>query len=232
MKFRVCRDVSHLRIKKGNWQKYSQGLNGGRGGRRHHLGSCLNLVSLSETLWGLWGGVGGRHRFSFDICEDLCGGFFENQGAEAKIRGAFLLPTMIFLFWRWISSVHRRCASFGSPGHRDTISPSPGLSEGSRMDNVKSISTSTKTVSGRKISTKRIEVNLQEKAKGWRQPVPVLRARQWGRRCCPWIARSSTYIKQELNYKSFLRINRNVFSRLQMKTASMAAPEVFINGLV
>ncbi|CAO2622646.1 DnaJ homolog subfamily B member 6 [Lemmus lemmus] len=84
---------------------------------------------------------GGRDPFSFDFFEDPFDDFFGSRRASRDTG----------------------FSSFGSLGHRGLTSFSSASFGGSGMGNFKSISTSIKIVNGKKITTKRIVENGQER---------------------------------------------------------------------
>ncbi|CAO2581581.1 DnaJ homolog subfamily B member 6, partial [Lemmus lemmus] len=84
---------------------------------------------------------GGRDPFSFDLFEDPFDDFFGSRRASRDTG----------------------FSSFGSVGHGGLTAFSSASFGGSGMGNFKSISTSTKIVNGKKITTKRIVENGQER---------------------------------------------------------------------
>ncbi|EHB03107.1 DnaJ-like protein subfamily B member 6-B [Heterocephalus glaber] len=119
------------------YDKYGkEGLNGGGGGGSHFDSPFEFGFTFRNPDDGLTEFFGGRDPFSFDFFEDPFEDFFGNRRDPrgSRSRGHGGLPSF-------------SSTSFG----------------GSGMGNVKSISTSTKIVNGRKITTKRIVENDQER---------------------------------------------------------------------
>ncbi|XP_030356288.1 dnaJ homolog subfamily B member 6 isoform X4 [Strigops habroptila] len=103
---------------------------------------------------------GGRDPFSFDFFEDPFEDFFGvrrgPRGSRSRGGGSFFsafggFPT----FGSGFSSFDTGFTSFGSLGHGGLTSFSSTSFGGSGLGNFKSVSTSTKIVNGRKITTKR-----------------------------------------------------------------------------
>ncbi|KAJ7322170.1 hypothetical protein JRQ81_018457 [Phrynocephalus forsythii] len=111
---------------------------------------------------------GGRDPFSFDFFEDPFEDFFGNRRGQRGNRnrggGSFFSAFGGFPgFGGGFSSFDTGFTSFGSLGHGGLTSFSSTSFGGSSMGNFKSVSTSTKIVNGRKITTKRIVENGQER---------------------------------------------------------------------
>ncbi|XP_060104046.1 dnaJ homolog subfamily B member 6 [Heteronotia binoei] len=111
---------------------------------------------------------GGRDPFSFDFFEDPFDDFFGNRrgtrGTRNRGGGSFFSAFGGFpAFGSGFSSFDTGFTSFGSLGHGGLTSFSSTSFGGSGMGNFKSVSTSTKIVNGRKITTKRIVENGQER---------------------------------------------------------------------
>ncbi|XP_060539525.1 dnaJ homolog subfamily B member 6 isoform X3 [Pantherophis guttatus] len=111
---------------------------------------------------------GGRDPFSFDFFEDPFEDFFGNRrgsrGNRSRGGGSFFSAFGGFpAFGGGFSSFDTGFTSFGSLGHGGLTSFSSTSFGGSGMGNFKSVSTSTKIVNGRKITTKRIVENGQER---------------------------------------------------------------------
>uniref|UniRef100_A0A8C6ZQT4 DnaJ heat shock protein family (Hsp40) member B6 n=1 Tax=Nothoprocta perdicaria TaxID=30464 RepID=A0A8C6ZQT4_NOTPE len=110
---------------------------------------------------------GGRDPFSFDFFEDPFEDFFGNRrGPRNRNRGggSFFSAFGGFpAFGSGFSSFDTGFTSFGPLGHGGLTSFSSTSFGGSGMGNFKSVSTSTKIVNGRKITTKRIVENGQER---------------------------------------------------------------------
>ncbi|XP_054246219.1 dnaJ homolog subfamily B member 6 isoform X3 [Indicator indicator] len=110
---------------------------------------------------------GGRDPFSFDFFdpfEDLFGGRRGPRGSRSRGGGSFFSAFSGFpAFGSGFPSFDTGFTSFGSLGHGGLTSFSSTSFGGSGMGNFKSVSTSTKIVNGRKITTKRIVENGQER---------------------------------------------------------------------
>uniref|UniRef100_A0A8C4TYH2 DnaJ heat shock protein family (Hsp40) member B6 n=1 Tax=Falco tinnunculus TaxID=100819 RepID=A0A8C4TYH2_FALTI len=111
---------------------------------------------------------GGRDPFSFDFFEDPFEDFFGGRrgprGSRSRGGGSFFSAFGGFpAFGSGFSSFDTGFTSFGSLGHGGLTSFSSTSFGGSGMGNFKSVSTSTKIVNGRKITTKRIVENGQER---------------------------------------------------------------------
>ncbi|CAK6434184.1 unnamed protein product [Pipistrellus nathusii] len=111
---------------------------------------------------------GGRDPFSFDFFEDPFDDFF---GTRRGPRGSRNRGTTSFFsaftgfpaFGGGFPSFDAGFTSFGSIGHGGLTAFSSSSFGGGGMGNFKSVSTSTKIVNGRKITTKRIVENGQER---------------------------------------------------------------------
>ncbi|XP_008054744.2 dnaJ homolog subfamily B member 6 [Carlito syrichta] len=111
---------------------------------------------------------GGADPFSFDFFEDPFEDFFGNRrgprGSRSRGTGSFFSAFSGFpSFGSGFPSFDTGFTSFGSLGHGGLTSFSSTSFGGSGMGNFKSVSTSTKIVNGRKITTKRIVENGQER---------------------------------------------------------------------
>uniref|UniRef100_A0A670ZT00 DnaJ heat shock protein family (Hsp40) member B6 n=1 Tax=Pseudonaja textilis TaxID=8673 RepID=A0A670ZT00_PSETE len=111
---------------------------------------------------------GGRDPFSFDFFEDPFEDFFGNRrgprGNRSRGGGSLFSAFGGFpAFGGGFSSFDTGFTSFGSLGHGGLTSFSSTSFGGSGMGNFKSVSTSTKLVNGRKVTTKRIVENGQER---------------------------------------------------------------------
>ncbi|XP_026536716.1 dnaJ homolog subfamily B member 6 isoform X1 [Notechis scutatus] len=112
---------------------------------------------------------GGRDPFSFDFFEDPFEDFFGNRrgprGNRSRGGGSLFSAFGGFpAFGSGFSSFDTAgFTSFGSLGHGGLTSFSSTSFGGSGMGNFKSVSTSTKLVNGRKVTTKRIVENGQER---------------------------------------------------------------------
>nr|KAF6271969.1 DnaJ heat shock protein family (Hsp40) member B6 [Pipistrellus kuhlii] len=111
---------------------------------------------------------GGRDPFSFDFFEDPFDDFF---GTRRGPRGSRNRGTTSFFsaftgfpaFGGGFPAFDAGFTSFGSIGHGGLTAFSSSSFGGGGMGNFKSVSTSTKIVNGRKITTKRIVENGQER---------------------------------------------------------------------
>ncbi|KAM9186287.1 dnaJ homolog subfamily B member 6 isoform 2-T2 [Dugong dugon] len=149
------------------YDKYGkEGLNG-RGGS--HLGSPFAFGFTFRNPEDVFREFfGGRDPFSFDFFEDPFEDFFGNhrgpRGSRSRDTGSFFSAFSGFpSFGGGFSSFDTGFTSFGSLGHGGVTSFSSTSFGGSGLGNFKSISTSTKMVNGRKITTKRIVENGQER---------------------------------------------------------------------
>uniref|UniRef100_A0A2K5QNE8 J domain-containing protein n=1 Tax=Cebus imitator TaxID=2715852 RepID=A0A2K5QNE8_CEBIM len=110
---------------------------------------------------------GEEEPFSFDFFEDTFVDFFGNAGGPRGRRSRGTVSFSVFSgflsFGSRFPSFDTGFTSFGSLGYRDLTSFSSTSFGGSGMGNFKSISASTKIVNGRKITTKRIVENSQER---------------------------------------------------------------------
>uniref|UniRef100_A0A8C5YDE2 DnaJ heat shock protein family (Hsp40) member B6 n=1 Tax=Microcebus murinus TaxID=30608 RepID=A0A8C5YDE2_MICMU len=152
------------------YDKYGkEGLNGGGGGGSHldnpfEFGFTFrNPDDVFREFFG------GRDPFSFDFFEDPFEDFFGNRrgprGSRNRGTGSFFSAFAGFpSFGGGFSSFDTGFTSFGSLGHGGLTSfSSTSFGGGGGMGNFKSVSTSTKIVNGRKITTKRIVENGQER---------------------------------------------------------------------
>ncbi|XP_059567306.1 dnaJ homolog subfamily B member 6 isoform X7 [Myotis daubentonii] len=110
---------------------------------------------------------GGRDPFSFDFFDPFDDFFGTRRGPRgSRNRGTtsfFSAFTGFPAFGGGFPSFDTGFTSFGSIGHGGLTSFSSTSFGGSGMGNFKSVSTSTKIVNGRKITTKRIVENGQER---------------------------------------------------------------------
>ncbi|XP_041514742.1 dnaJ homolog subfamily B member 6 [Microtus oregoni] len=135
------------------YDKYSkEGLNGGGGGGSHFNSPFEFGFTFRNPDDVFREFFGGRDPFSFDFFEDPFDDFF---GSRRASRGNRSRGTGSFF------SAFSGFPSFG--GHGGLTSFSSASFGGSGMGNFKSISTSTKIVNGKKITTKRIVENGQER---------------------------------------------------------------------
>ncbi|XP_029444364.1 dnaJ homolog subfamily B member 6 isoform X2 [Rhinatrema bivittatum] len=127
------------------YDKYGkEGLNGGGGGS--HFDNPFEFGFTFRNPEDVFREFfGGRDPFSFDFFEDPFEDFFGNRRGQRgnRTRSGF--------------------TSFGSLGHGGFTSFSSSSFGGTGMGNFKSVSTSSKIVNGRKITTKRIVENGQER---------------------------------------------------------------------
>ncbi|XP_066483495.1 dnaJ homolog subfamily B member 6 [Tiliqua scincoides] len=150
------------------YDKYGkEGLNGGGGGS--HFDSPFEYGFTFRNPEDVFREFfGGRDPFSFDFFEDPFDDFFGNRrgprGNRNRGGGSFFSAFGGFpAFGSGFSSFDTGFTSFGSLGHGGLTSFSSTSFGGSGMGNFKSVSTSTKIVNGRKITTKRIVENGQER---------------------------------------------------------------------
>ncbi|XP_063159455.1 dnaJ homolog subfamily B member 6 isoform X1 [Candoia aspera] len=150
------------------YDKYGkEGLNGGGGGS--HFDSPFEYGFTFRNPEDVFREFfGGRDPFSFDFFEDPFDDFFGNRrgprGNRSRGGGSFFSAFSGFpAFGSGFSSFDTGFTSFGSLGHGGLTSFSSTSFGGSGMGNFKSVSTSTKIVNGRKITTKRIVENGQER---------------------------------------------------------------------
>ena len=145
-----------------------EGLNGGGGGGLHfdtpfEFGFTFrNPDDVFREFFG------GRDPFSFDFFEDPFEDFFGSRrgprGGRNQGTGSFFSAFGGFpSFGGGFSSFDTGFTSFASPGHGGLTSFSSTTFGGSGMGKFKSISTSTKMVNGRKITTKRIVEKGEER---------------------------------------------------------------------
>lgn len=151
------------------YDKYGkEGLNGGSGGGSHFDSPFEFGFTFRNPDDVFREFFGGRDPFSFDLFEDPFEDFFGNRrtprGSRSRGTGSFFSAFSGFPpFGGGFSSFDTGFTSFGSLGHGGLTSFSSTAFGGSGMGNYKSISTSTKMVNGRKITTKRIVENGQER---------------------------------------------------------------------
>ncbi|XP_055277627.1 dnaJ homolog subfamily B member 6 isoform X2 [Moschus berezovskii] len=145
-----------------------EGLNGGGGGGSHFDSPFEFGFTFRNPDDVFREFFGGRDPFSFDFFEDPFEDFFGNRrgprGSRSQGTGSFFSAFRGFpSFGGAFPSFDTGFASFGSLGHGGHTAFSSSAFGGSGMGNFKSISTSTKVVNGRKITTKRIVENGQER---------------------------------------------------------------------
>ncbi|XP_075778862.1 dnaJ homolog subfamily B member 6 isoform X2 [Pelodiscus sinensis] len=143
-----------------------EGLNGGGGGS--HFDSPFEYGFTFRNPEDVFREFfGGRDPFSFDFFdpfEDLFGNRRGQRGNRNRGGGPFFSAFNGFpAFGSGFSSFDTGFTSFGSLGHGGLTSFSSTSFGGSGMGSFKSVSTSTKIVNGRKITTKRIVENGQER---------------------------------------------------------------------
>ncbi|XP_075778863.1 dnaJ homolog subfamily B member 6 isoform X3 [Pelodiscus sinensis] len=144
-----------------------EGLNGGGGGS--HFDSPFEYGFTFRNPEDVFREFfGGRDPFSFDFFEDPFEDLFGNRRGQRGNRnrggGPFFSAFNGFpAFGSGFSSFDTGFTSFGSLGHGGLTSFSSTSFGGSGMGSFKSVSTSTKIVNGRKITTKRIVENGQER---------------------------------------------------------------------
>uniref|UniRef100_A0A8D0XZU2 J domain-containing protein n=1 Tax=Sus scrofa TaxID=9823 RepID=A0A8D0XZU2_PIG len=150
------------------YDKYGkEGLNGGSGGGSHFDSPFEFGFTFRNPDDVFREFFGGRDPFSFDLFdpfEDFFGNRRTPRGSRSRGTGSFFSAFSGFPpFGGGFSSFDTGFTSFGSLGHGGLTSFSSTAFGGSGMGNYKSISTSTKMVNGRKITTKRIVENGQER---------------------------------------------------------------------
>ncbi|XP_058579617.1 dnaJ homolog subfamily B member 6 isoform X1 [Neofelis nebulosa] len=151
------------------YDKYGkEGLNGGGGGGVHfdHPFDFGFTFRNPDDVFREF--FGGRDPFSFDFFEDPFEDFFGSRrgprGSRNQGTGSFFSAFSGFpSFGGGFSSLDTGFTSFGSAGPGGLTSFSSTAFGGSGMGSFKSISTSTKMVNGRKITTKRIVENGEER---------------------------------------------------------------------
>ncbi|XP_023568505.1 dnaJ homolog subfamily B member 6 [Octodon degus] len=144
------------------YDKYGkEGLNGGGGGGRHFDSPFEFGFTFRNPEDVFREFFGGRDPFSFDFFgnedpfEDIFGNRRGPRGSRSRGTGSFFSTFSGFpSFGGGFSSFDTGFTSFGSLGHGGLTSFSSTSFGGSGMGNFKSISTSTKIVNGRKITTK------------------------------------------------------------------------------
>uniref|UniRef100_A0A8C6RVK8 J domain-containing protein n=1 Tax=Nannospalax galili TaxID=1026970 RepID=A0A8C6RVK8_NANGA len=140
------------------YDKYGkEGLDGGGGGGGHFDSPSEFGFTFHNPDDVFREFFGGRDPFSFYFLEDPFNVFFDNRrdarGSRNRGTGSFFSAFSGFpSFGSGFSSFDTGFTQFRLPGHG-----------GSGMGNLKSISTSTKIVNGRKITTKRNVENGQER---------------------------------------------------------------------
>ncbi|XP_076769408.1 dnaJ homolog subfamily B member 6 isoform X3 [Arvicanthis niloticus] len=152
------------------YDKYGkEGLNGGGGGGGSHFDSPFEFGFTFRNPDDVFREFfGGRDPFSFDFFEDPFEDFFGNRrgprGNRSRGSGSFFSAFSGFpSFGSGFPAFDTGFTPFGSLGHGGLTSFSSASFGGSGMGNFKSISTSTKIVNGKKITTKRIVENGQER---------------------------------------------------------------------
>ncbi|XP_033049698.1 dnaJ homolog subfamily B member 6 isoform X3 [Trachypithecus francoisi] len=151
------------------YDKYGkEGLNGGGGGGSHFDSPFEFGFTFRNPDDVFREFFGGRDPFSFDLFdpfEDFFGNRRGPRGSRSRGTGSFFSAFSGFpSFGSGFSSFDTGFTSFGSLGHGGLTSfSSTSFGGGGGMGNFKSISTSTKIVNGRKITTKRIVENGQER---------------------------------------------------------------------
>ncbi|NWW81805.1 DNJB6 protein, partial [Climacteris rufus] len=143
-------------------------INGGGGGNHHDNPFDFGFTFRNpDDVFREF--FGGRDPFSFDFFEDPFEDFFGGRrgprGSRNRGGGSFFSAFGGFpAFGSGFSPFDAGFTSFGSLGHGGLTSSFSSTSfGGSGMGNFKSVSTSTKIVNGRKITTKRIFENGEER---------------------------------------------------------------------
>ena len=144
------------------YDKYGkEGLNGGGGGGGIHFDSPFEFGFTFRNPDDVFREFfGGRDPFSFDFFEDPFDDFFGNRrgprGSRSRGAGSFFSTFSGFpSFGSGFPAFDTGFTPFGSLGHGGLTSFSSTSFGSSGMGNFKSISTSTKIVNGKKITTKR-----------------------------------------------------------------------------
>lgn len=152
------------------YDKYGkEGLNGGGGGGGSHFDSPFEFGFTFRNPDDVFREFfGGRDPFSFDFFEDPFDDFFGSRrgsrGNRSRGTGSFFSAFSGFpAFGGGFPAFDTGFTSFGSLGHGGLTSFSSTSFGGGGMGNFKSISTSTKIINGKKITTKRIVENGQER---------------------------------------------------------------------
>ncbi|KAM9575682.1 dnaJ homolog subfamily B member 6 isoform 2-T2 [Guaruba guarouba] len=145
-----------------------EGLINGGGGANHHDNpfECGFTFRNPEDVFREF--FGGRDPFSFEFFEDPFDEFFGSRrgprGSRNRGGGSFLSAFGGFpAFGSGFPSFDTGFTSFGPLGHGGLASFSSTSFGGGGMGSFKSVSTSTKIVNGRKITTKRIVENGEER---------------------------------------------------------------------
>ncbi|KAM7120258.1 dnaJ homolog subfamily B member 6 isoform 1-T2 [Molossus nigricans] len=155
--------------KRDAYDKYGkEGLNGGGGGGSHFDSPFEFGFTFRNPDDVFREFFGGRDPFSFDFFEEPFDGFFGNRrgprGSRNRGTNSFFSTFTGFpSFGGGFSPFDTGFSSFGSIGPGGLTSFSSAAFGGSGMGNFKSVSTSTKMINGRKITTKRIVENGQER---------------------------------------------------------------------
>ncbi|XP_071417254.1 dnaJ homolog subfamily B member 6 isoform X1 [Pithys albifrons albifrons] len=143
-------------------------INGGGGGNHHDNAFDFGFTFRNpDDVFREF--FGGRDPFSFDFFEDPFEDFFGGRrgprGSRSRGGGSFFSAFGGFpAFGSGFTPFDTGFTSFGSLGHGGLTSSFSSTSfGGSGMGNFKSVSTSTKIINGRKITTKRIVENGQER---------------------------------------------------------------------
>ncbi|XP_064410701.1 dnaJ homolog subfamily B member 6b isoform X2 [Latimeria chalumnae] len=144
-----------------------EGLSGGEGGGGHYddgFGFGFTFRSPEDVFREFFGG---RDPFSFDFFDDPFDDFLGNRrghrGNRMRPGGSLFSPFGFPSFGGGFPGFDSGFTSFGSIGGGGFSSFSSTSFGGSGMGNFRSVSTSSKIVNGRKITTKRIIENGQER---------------------------------------------------------------------
>ncbi|KFP88788.1 DnaJ subfamily B member 6, partial [Acanthisitta chloris] len=143
-----------------------EGLMNGGGGGNHHDNPFEYGFTFRNPEDVFREFFSGRDPFELfeDPFDDLFGGRRGPRGSRNRGGGSFFSAFGGFpAFGSAFPSFDTGFASFGSLGHGGITSFSTSSFGGSGMGSFKSVSTSTKIVNGRKITTKRIVENGQER---------------------------------------------------------------------
>ncbi|EHB16267.1 DnaJ-like protein subfamily B member 6 [Heterocephalus glaber] len=161
--------ISQYAKKRDIYDKYGkEGLNGGRGGGNHFDSPFEFGFTFRNPDDVFREFFGGRDPISFNFFEDPFEDFFGNRRGPRGSRShgvgsSFSAFSGFPSFGGGFSSFDTVFTSFGSRCHGGLTSFSSTSFGGSGMGSFKSKSTSTKIVNGRKITTKRIVENGQER---------------------------------------------------------------------
>nr|KAF6469274.1 DnaJ heat shock protein family (Hsp40) member B6 [Molossus molossus] len=164
--------------KRDAYDKYGkEGLNGGGGGGSHFDSPFEFGFTFRNPDDVFREFFGGRDPFSFDFFEEPFDGFFGNRrgprGSRNRGTNSFFSTFTGFpSFGGGFSPFDTGFSSFGSIGPGGLTSFSSAAFGGSGMGNFKSVSTSTKMINGRKITTKRARTRTSRSTAASARPAP------------------------------------------------------------